>query len=104
MTRFSINRRMALAGMLLVSLAGCAATSTRESTGEYFDDTSITTRVKTKLLAHKDVSAAAVNVETFKGRVQLSGFVKTPEQRRMAGELARSVKGVNEVINDIQLR
>jgi len=104
MTRRPINRRMAVAGMLLVSLAGCAATSTRESTGEYFDDTSITTRVKTALLAHKDVSAAAVNVETFKGRVQLSGFVKTPEQRRTAGELARAVKGVNEVTNDIQLR
>jgi osmotically-inducible protein OsmY len=104
MTRLPFNRRLAAAGVLLVALAGCAATSTRESAGEYFDDTSITTRVKTELLAHKDVSAAAVNVETFKGRVQLSGFVKTPQQRSKAGELARAVKGVNEVVNDIQLR
>lgn len=104
MTRLPMNRRLAIAGMLLVSLAGCAATSTRESTGEYFDDTGITTRVKANLLADKDVSGSAVNVETFKGRVQLSGFVKTLEQRRKAGELAREVKGVNEVINDIQLR
>ncbi|RYF83734.1 MAG: BON domain-containing protein [Comamonadaceae bacterium] len=58
--------------------------------------------MKTKLLAHKDVSARAVNLETLKGRAQLSGFVKTPEQRCKAGELAGVMKGVNEVINDVQ--
>ncbi|AVQ85815.1 MULTISPECIES: BON domain-containing protein [unclassified Variovorax] len=96
--------RIVATGCLVIALAGCAATPSRESTGEYFDDTSITTRVKADLLAHRDVSAAEVNVETFKGRVQLSGFVKTPDQKRRAGEIARSVKGVNEVVNDILIR
>ncbi|MBB3642192.1 BON domain-containing protein [Variovorax atrisoli] len=104
MTQPSLKHRLAATSLLVAALAGCAATPTRESSGEYFDDTSITARVKTSLLANKDVSAAEVNVETFKGRVQLSGFVKTPDQRRRAGEIARSVKGVNEVVNDILIR
>lgn len=104
MTQPSLKHRLAATSLLVAALTGCAATPTRESSGEYFDDTSITTRVKTSLLANKDVSAAEVNVETFKGRVQLSGFVKTPDQRRRAGEIARSVKGVNEVVNDILIR
>lgn len=91
-------------GLLAAALAGCAATPVRESTGEYLDDTSITTRVKTNLLIHEDLSAVEVNVETFKGRVQLSGFVKSPDQKHRAGEIARSVKGVNEVVNDILIR
>jgi len=104
MPHLPIKFRFIAASLLVVALVGCAATPGTESTGEYFDDTSITTRVKADLLAHKDVSAAQVNVETFKGRVQLSGFVKTPDQRRRAGEIARSVKGVNEVVNDILIR
>jgi len=94
-----------LAAVLLAfALAGCAATTLRESSGEYLDDTVITARVKASLLAHREVSAAQINVETFKGRVQLSGFVKSKLQRFEAEAIARSIPGVNEVINDIQLR
>lgn len=96
--------RLALSTLIVAALTACAATSTRESTGEYLDDTTITTRVKAELIAHKDVSAADINVETFKGRVQLSGFAKSAEERRKAVDLARSVKGVSEVVNDIRLR
>ncbi len=96
--------RCGATSLLAATLVGCAATPVRESTGEYLDDTSITTRVKTNLLIHEDLSTVEVNVETFKGRVQLSGFVKTPDQKDRAGEIARSVKGVSEVINDILIR
>jgi osmotically-inducible protein OsmY len=104
MTKISFKHRIAAMSLLVAALAGCAATPVRESSGEYFDDTSITTRVKTNLLIHEELSAVEVNVETFKGRVQLSGFVKTPDQRRRAGQIAHSVKGVNEVVNDILIR
>ncbi|MET3494464.1 BON domain-containing protein [Variovorax boronicumulans] len=90
--------------LLTLALAGCAATTLHESSGEYLDDTVITARVKASLLVYREVSAAQINVETFKGRVQLSGFVKSKLQRFEAEALARSVPGVNEVINDIQLR
>jgi osmotically-inducible protein OsmY len=104
MNHLPLKFRIAALSLLAAALVGCGGTPTRESTGEYLDDTSITTRVKTNLLIHEDLSAVEVNVETFKGRVQLSGFVKTPDQRRKAGEVARSIKGVNEVVNDILIR
>ena len=90
--------------LLTLALAGCAVTTLHESSGEYLDDTVITARVKASLLTHREVSAAQINVETFKGRVQLSGFVKSKLQRFQAEAIARSVRGVSEVINDIQLR
>ncbi|MDQ0036851.1 osmotically-inducible protein OsmY [Variovorax boronicumulans] len=90
--------------LLTLALAGCAGITLHESSGEYLDDTVITARVKASLLAHREVSAAQVNVETFKDRVQLSGCVKSKLQRFEAEAIARSVRGVSEVINDIQLR
>ncbi|WP_256221840.1 BON domain-containing protein [Variovorax sp. OK605] len=85
-------------------LAGCAGSTLRESTGEYVDDAVITARIKADLLAYREVSTMQVHVETFKGRVQLSGFVKSGLQRFVAESIARSTKGVNGVINDIELR
>ena len=85
-------------------LAACAATPKQEGTGEYFDDTVLTTKVKAVLLGDPMVSGLAVNVETFKGVVQLSGFVKTAAERAKAVELARAVSGVKDVKNDILLR
>jgi hyperosmotically inducible periplasmic protein len=96
-------RFLALA-LLAAALLGCASTPTQESTGEYFDDTTITAKVKTALLADKDVSGLAINVETFKGAVQLSGFAGTEAERLKAAELTRNVKGVKSVKNDIRLK
>lgn len=75
----------------------CAPTATRESTGEFLDDTAITTKIKTKLLADPTVSGFAVSVETFRGRVVLSGFVNSQAQVDRAIALAREVPGVREV-------
>jgi len=80
---------------------GCAVTRHQESTGNYVDDTVITTRVKTKFAADKTVSAMAIQVETMKGVVQLSGFAKSPDEKSQAEMLARSVSGVQGVKNDI---
>ena len=97
-------RIAALAVCVLVAaplLAACAANSTRESTGEYIDDSAITAKVKNELLQDKDVSGLQVNVETFRGRVQLSGFVSTHEEKIKAGKLAYNVPGVKSVSNDL---
>ena len=89
---------------LSVFSTGCASTATRESTGEYIDDSVITTKVKAALFADKLVSALAVKVVTFKGVVQLSGFVDTAEQKQLAETDARTVKGVNSVENNITVK
>jgi len=84
-----------------VLLAACGGSPTRESTGEVIDDSVITTKVKTALIADTRVRGRDVSVETFKGRVLLSGIVRTPEERRAAQDIARSVSGVKEVNNKI---
>lgn len=86
------------------TLAACAATPSTEGTGEYFDDTVLTTKVKAALLKDPTVSGLAVNVETFKGVVQLSGFVKTTAERDRAHVLTREIPGVKQVKNDILIR
>ena len=98
-----ISRFLAAAAVAL-GLAACASSPQKEGTGEYFDDTVLTTKVKAVLLNDPTVSGLAVNVETFKGVVQLSGFVKTAAERARAVELAREVGGVKQVKNDILLR
>ena|SRR5207248_7761605 len=85
-------------------LAACAATPTTESTGEYVDDSTITAKVKTALLQDPEVSGLAINVDTFKGTVQLSGFANNERERQRAATLARSVAGVQSVQNSIQLK
>lgn len=97
-------RSAALAACVLVAtplIAACAANSTQESTGEYIDDSAITAKVKNELLQDKDVSGLQINVETFKGRVQLSGFASTEGEKMKAEKLARSVPGVKSVSNDL---
>jgi len=85
-------------------MLGCAGSRTRESTGEFVDDNVLTAKVKAALFADKDVSGFQVNVETFKGVVQLSGFVDTAAQARKAVEIAKGVSGVKEVKNSILLK
>jgi osmotically-inducible protein OsmY len=78
---------------ILAALSACGGTVTRESTGEYIDGTAITARVKAELANDIKTRASEVNVETFKGPVQLSGFASTVEERREAAAIARLVKG-----------
>ena len=89
---------------LLLTVVGCAPTPTREGTGEYVDDTVITTKVKAAILNEPGLKSAQINVETFKGTVQLSGFVVTNSEVARAGDVTRQVKGVQSVKNDIRLR
>ena len=93
-----------LSAAVLVSMIGCAPTATREGTGEYVDDAVITTKVKTAILREKTLSVAEINVETFKGTVQLSGFVKDPGDIAKASEVTRAVGGVTSVKNDIRVK
>lgn len=92
------------AAVFVTALAGCAGTTQQESTGEYVDDAVITTKVKAVILNEKFMNGVAVNVETYKGTVQLSGFVKTAADHDKAIALARSVKGVTQVKDDIIIR
>lgn len=88
----------------LMAVVGCASTTKQESTGEYVDDTVITTKVKAAILDEPTLKVFEINVETFKGVVQLSGFVSTPAAVNKASEVARVVKGVKSVKNDIRLK
>jgi len=89
---------------LLLTAVGCAPTPTREGTGEYVDDAVITTKVKAAIFNDASLKSAEINVETFKGTVQMSGFVKTETERLHAARVARDVKGVQAVKNDIRLK
>ncbi|MDP3070751.1 MAG: BON domain-containing protein [Opitutaceae bacterium] len=89
---------------LVLSSGGCAATPTKESTGEYVDDSAITLRVKAAFVNDPVVKALSVNVETFKGIVQLSGFVNTSAEKAQAGRIAAGIKGVTDVKNNITVK
>lgn len=93
-----------LAAGLSVLSVGCAGTSTRASTGEMIDDSVVTAKVKTELIRDEVVKARDVNVDTFRGTVQLSGFVETPEQKARAGDIASRVTGVHNVVNNITVK
>ena len=94
------NFSVLLAVLLSLALAGCAA-DTKKQTVEYFDDTTITTKVKTKLFDDPQTSGFAITVKTYKGTVQLSGFVTSDKEKDRAGELAKTVPGVKDVKNDL---
>jgi osmotically-inducible protein OsmY len=94
----------ACAAALMLALAACAPTKTSEGTGEYVDDSVITTKVKAAFAEDPTVKATEVKVETFKGTVQLSGFVDSREAEHRAVELAHQVKGVKSVKDDMVLR
>lgn len=89
---------------LLASVLGCPATPQKESTGEYVDDSYITTKVKAAILREPSLKSSEINVETFKGVVQLSGFVNSRSDINRAVEVARSVKGVKSVKNDMRIK
>ena len=87
--------------MLMVAFVACASTSKQESTGEYVDDSVITTKVKTLLAADDFLKSFQIGVETYKGTVQLSGFVNSQKAVDKAIEITRSVQGVKSVKNDL---
>ena len=87
--------------MLIAIFAACAPTRTHESTGEYVDDSVITTKIKAELAEDNFLKSFQISVETYKGIVQLSGFVNSQEAVNKAGQIARSVKGVNSVKNNL---
>lgn len=100
---------VAFLATLFVSVVGCHSapqhsTPPKESTGEYIDDSYITSKVKASILNERTLKSAEINVETFKGVVQLSGFVNSRSDINRAVEVARSVKGVKSVKNDMRLK
>lgn len=90
--------------LTLLTVGGCASTSKTEGTGEYVDDSVITTKVKAALAGDSETSATEINVETFKGVVQLSGFVNSRAEMNRAVQVARGVAGVKSVKNDMRLK
>ncbi|MGE4244059.1 BON domain-containing protein [Ramlibacter sp.] len=93
-----------LAAFALAGLAGCASTQKQESTGQYIDDTVITTSVKAAIFAEPTLKSAEINVETFKGRVQLSGFVTSRDNMARAVQVSQGVRGVSSVANDMRVK
>lgn len=90
--------------VLFVSVLGCAGTAKQESTSEYVSDSWITTKVKAALVEDPLVKATEVNVETFKGTVQLSGFVSSDAAIRQAVRVTSGIQGVTSVRNDMRVK
>ncbi len=103
MTRTNFFTAFLMVALMSLFL-GCASTAKQEGTGEYVDDTVITTKVKAAILGDASLKSAEINVETFKGVVQLSGFVNSQADINKAVELTRSIKGVNSVKNSMRLK
>ena len=99
-----LNRSWVWMAVLLIGLAGCAGTQTQDSTGEYIDDASITTKVKSVMVADTEVSALHISVETIKGVVHLTGNAGTRHESDKAAMIARNVAGVKSVDNDIHVK
>jgi hyperosmotically inducible protein len=94
----------AASALAIVQITGCAVARDQQTVGSFMDDTAITTKVKARFAEDPAVSAMAINVETLKGTVQLSGFAKSEAERNAAGRIAASTQGVKSVKNDIVVR
>lgn len=95
---------MTASALLIGTVPGCAVARDQSTAGEYVDDATITAKVKTKFVENKQVDATAITVETLKGTVQLSGFAKSSTEKSTAEQLAKEVKGVKAVKNDLIVR
>lgn len=93
-----------LAALAMTAMVGCASTAKQESTGQYMDDTAITAKVKAAIFNEPTLKSAEINVETFKGRVQLSGFVNSQGDINKAVAVTQAVTGVTSVKNDMRLK
>jgi hyperosmotically inducible protein len=100
----SRNRMAAVLTAFTLAVAGCAASGTHESTGQFVDDATITTKVKTAIFNDPNLKANEIGVETYKGVVQLSGFVSSQSDINRATQVARTVNGVKTVKNDLHVR
>jgi hyperosmotically inducible protein len=87
-----------------IMLTSCTSTSTQESTGQFIDSSAITAKVKSKLLAEADLNKLAITVKTYKGVVELSGFVNNYHQQQKALRIARAVEGVQDVKNALVIK
>lgn len=94
----------ALTAAALLTISGCAVTRGQETVGSYVDDTAITTSVKARFVDSPDVAASSIRVETLNGTVMLSGFAKSSLERNSAESIARAVKGVRAVRNEVVIR
>ena len=104
MDRFVNIFKILLCTLLLASFMGCAGSDTRQSTGQYVDDSAITAKVKAAIFDEDSLKSRQINVETFKGVVQLSGFVDSSKNYNKAEQIARDVDGVKSVINNIVVK
>ncbi|HYN55305.1 MAG TPA: BON domain-containing protein [Methylotenera sp.] len=93
-----------IAAVALATLIGCASDAKKEGAGRVIDDSVITTKVKAAVLKEPTLKSSEINVETYKGVVQLSGFVNSEADIQKAVEVARGVKGVSSVKNDMRLK
>ncbi len=104
MNKVNLIIRFLLGLVLLMSVAGCAGSKVTESTGEYFDDSMVTTKVKAAILADSRLKMMDITVTTFKGAVQLSGFVDSTAVATRAVQVVRTVKGVKVVNNSLVVK
>jgi osmotically-inducible protein OsmY len=105
MNRFHTRRLLAAALVgLALTASGCAGTATTKSAGDVIDDAAIATKVKAKFIEDPVVKAMNIQVETFKGTVQLSGFAASRAEAERAVQIARETSGVKMVRNDIRLK
>lgn len=104
MNMLNLITRFLLGLLLILSIAGCAGTKVSESTGEYFDDAMITSKINTSILADSRLKLLDITVTTFKGVVQLSGFVDSKEVSDRAVQISRTVKGVKAVNNSLVVK
>jgi osmotically-inducible protein OsmY len=95
---------LVLAGSLAGPLVSCASTSTSESTGQYIDDSTISNKVRADFVSDKDLNVFQIDVTTYKGLVQLSGFVNSASIKSRAGTVATHVEGVKEVQNNLIIK
>ena len=89
---------------MLVTIVGCASTSKQDGTGEHVDDSIITAKVKAAILNEPTLKSVEINVETFKGAVQLSGFVSSQAAINKAVDVTRHISGVKSVKNDMRIK
>lgn len=102
MTRYTQIKAILI--FFMITAAGCSSTVNRESTGQFFDSSLATAKIKARLIDDPITGVFRIKVNTFKGRVQLSGFVNTGEEKRRAAVIARQVPGVTSVVNDLIIK
>lgn len=100
----SMNISKIASTVLLVTLISCSSTGKHESTGQYIDSATITAKIKAKIVSHDKLSAMNITVVTYKNNVQLSGFVSSDRERKIAEEIAISITGVLTVTNSLIIK